>query len=83
MGDRALDDLEMRTRKQIREIQERYQREVAPLVEILVLIENMRPPAPIFIDMMALSEEQQMSEEQQKYWKDRIKSYEVPADETD
>jgi hypothetical protein len=77
MGDRALDDLEMRTRKQIREIQERYQREVAPLVEILVSIENMRPPAPIFIDMMALSEEQQKS------WMDRIKSLGVPTDEAE
>ena len=74
MGDQALDDLEMRTRKQIREIQERYQREVAPLVEILVSIENMRPPAPIIIDMMALSEDQQKS------WMDRIKSLGVSID---
>lgn len=77
MGDRALDDLEIRTRKQIREIQERYQLEVAPLVKILVDIENMRPPAPIIIDMMALSEVQQ------RYWMDRLKSYGVPTDETE
>ncbi len=77
MAEYSLDDLETRTRQQIRDIQERYQREIEPLVKILVDIENMRPPAPIFIDMMALSEEQQ------EYWRARIKSSGVPTDEAE
>jgi hypothetical protein len=63
--------------RQIREMQERHQRELEPLIKILTDIKSMEPPEPIIIDTMALSEDQR------KQWIDRLKASGAIPNETD
>lgn len=65
-----IDDLTERTWIAIREIQERYQRELEPHLHILRTIQAMRPPAPIFIDYSKLSDAEKA------VWDERIKPME-------
>lgn len=45
-----LDELERRTREQLRALQEEYQKRAEPLNKILMDIHNCRPPKPAILD---------------------------------